>query len=90
MVAPERIGRAFRSSMGLDWLEGAAARNPHIAHAVTHDCAVTRRDMVRAGVRQDFATGKVVLCERFVLAETECVIAGLRYDQAEYGSGVRI
>lgn len=82
MVEPARVGKAFRRDLGQDRLHEAAAHNSHIVEALKHTCVSSRRDLLRQGVRDDFAQGRVVLCDRFVLSETECVVAGLRYDRA--------
>lgn len=82
MLDPVRVGEAYRRAIGLDALAGCAIARPHIAHALRIDCPSTRHHILQAGVRGEFAADDVVLCGRFVLSSTECIVAGLRYDRA--------
>lgn len=87
MADPVRVGQAYRQAMGLDALLRHAAARPHVAQALGVDCPSTRRRILQAGVRTEFAADDVVLCDRFVLSATECIVAGLRYDGIATGSG---
>lgn len=77
---PERIGRAFRDKLGLDRLQVQAAANACISRAVELDCETSRLSVLHDGVRDEFRRGEIVLCDRFVLSATECLVAGLRFD----------
>lgn len=81
IVDPIRIGRAFRAAVGESRLADYAAHSPWIAEITRIDCPATRRALWHETVRADFRSGNVVLCDRFVLSNMECVVAGLRYDR---------
>ncbi len=78
MPDPARIGRAYRRTMGPEALEAAALARPHVARALATECPSTRLAVLRAGLRAEFAAGDVVVCERYVLSATECLVAALR------------
>lgn len=77
---PERIGRSFRERIGLDRLHAHAADNACISRAIALDCETSRLSILREGIRDEFRRGEIVLCDRFVLSVTECLVAGLRFD----------
>lgn len=81
IVHPVRIGAKIRRTLGQDKLYFEAAQNLYICEAMMHECSTTRRGILRDGLRKDFVAGKMVVCDRFVVSETECIVAGLRYDQ---------
>ena len=85
MVDYRRIGRAFRTKMGQEKLYAVAFGNQHIYKATARECAATRRELLRSGVCEDFRAGKIVLCDRLVLSETECIVAGLRHAKMAKG-----
>jgi hypothetical protein len=75
---PGRIGRAWRTRVGLPAVEAGFLARPGLVAALAPDCAETRRARIRAEVRADFAAGDVVVADRWVVARSECLIAALR------------
>lgn len=80
MTDPRRVGISIRAEIGIERLYAYAASNAFIAEAVDLDCAESRLSILRNGIREDFRKEGVVLCDRFVLSITECLVAGLRFD----------
>lgn len=80
MAEPRRIGFTIRSEIGIERLYDYAANNTFIAEAVDLVCAESRLSVLRNGIREDFRKEEIVLCDRFVLSMTECLVAGLRFD----------
>lgn len=76
---PDRIGRAVIDTVQDDALFGMAAANAHIPQALLINCDSSRYAFLRKGVRLDFHQNDVVLCDRFVLSRTECLVAGLAF-----------
>jgi hypothetical protein len=77
IVAPERIGRAYRAGRGRDELAGELASKPGLLAAASQTCPATLRARLRAQVREDFRRGDVVVADRFVVARSECIVAAL-------------
>ena len=82
MRDPVRVGLASRAAFGLDHLLQAAEAHGPIATALRTECPATRLDTLATAIRADFAARDIVLCDRFVMARTEGIVAGLRLDQA--------
>lgn len=77
---PVRIGLACRSRHNVNELKQEAERVVHIANALQIGCSATRRDVLKSSIRDEFAARDLVLCDRFVIARTEFIIAGLRLE----------
>lgn len=81
---PVRIGLACRSRRNVQELMQEAESNVHISSALRIGCSATRREIFKSRVRVDFAARDIVLCDRFVVARTEFIVAGLRLERALY------
>lgn len=81
MRDPLGVGQSYRAEYGLSTLTEAAQTRHWIVSALGIACPDTRYDFLTEGVRHEFRTGEIALCNRFVLSKTECIVAGLRYDR---------
>lgn len=77
MVAPERIGQAYRQTRDTATLLEEFAARPDLVAAASSSCPDTLRGLVRTLVQQDFKTGDIVIADRFVMARSECIVAAL-------------
>lgn len=82
IVDPIRIGQAACETIGIAGLQEEAGANVHVSEALTIQCAATRRARLRAGCQADFAQGRIVVCDRYVLSRTEMLVAGLLHADA--------
>jgi len=76
---PGRIARAWRAAAGGDETAAELLRRPAILEAMVPDCPETRRGLIRAGVRAEFAAGDTVVADRLIVARSEALIAALRW-----------
>jgi hypothetical protein len=77
IIAPERIGRAYRAGRTHADLEAELAARPRLVAATAQGCPATLRDAVRAEIQEEFRRRDVVIADRFVVARSECILAGL-------------
>jgi hypothetical protein len=77
IIAPERIGQAYRAGRTHADLEAELAARPRLVVAAAQGCPTTLRDAVRAEVQEEFRRGDVVIADRFVVARSECILAAL-------------
>jgi len=54
------------------------AEDQQLSEVLQITCPATRREQLRARIREDFAQNEVEICNRWVLSRTECLIAALR------------
>jgi hypothetical protein len=70
-----RIGKAIVASghapADLDRLQAIVLERPHVRTALATDCPVTRKRLVQDQCSADFAEGRMVSVEGWVLSETE-------------------
>lgn len=71
-------GEAARAQFGIPLLERAAFDDPRIRASLKIDCDVTRKARLKEACREDFRDVRLSLCNRFVLSQTEIIVAGLR------------
>lgn len=74
----QAVGAQVRAIAEPDALLDAALMRPHIAQALALDCPASRSAVMARGIRHEFAAGRVQVAARFVLSDTECLVAGLR------------
>jgi hypothetical protein len=77
IIAPERIGRAYRADRTRADLEAELAARPRLVAASAQGCPATLRDAVRDEVQEEFRRGDVVIADRFIVARSECILAAL-------------
>lgn len=77
IVAPDRIGRAYRQDRTASELREEFFATPSLRIAARHDCPAALRAYLHEQVRAEFQTGDVVVADRFVVARSECILAGL-------------
>ncbi|MEJ6396202.1 hypothetical protein V8J82_23310 [Gymnodinialimonas sp. 2305UL16-5] len=77
IVAPERIGRAYRAERGLSAVTAEFLDTPYLSMAAAYDCPAALRAHLRDQIRADFVAGDVVVADRFVVARSECILAAL-------------
>lgn len=82
MPDPVKVGLACRSEYKLSQLLQEAENTSHITSAVQISCSATRKNALKSHIRSEFAARNLVVCERFVLARTEFLVAGLRLESA--------
>lgn len=74
---PARVGTAVEEVFGQDAILETAMADPGFSDAVRIDCDVSRLSFLQDKSRQDFASGRIMVCDRFVLSRTEAIVAGL-------------
>lgn len=84
---PQAVGAAHAAAIGrAAILDGLRAR-PDLGAACGVDCDATRLSLLRESIRQDFAAGRSLEVDRWIVSETEALIAG--YWAGGDTSGVR-
>ncbi len=82
IIAPERVGSAYRKERDHVGLAAELAEKPGLLAATRQSCPATLRAHVRAQVQEDFRRGDIVVADRFVMARSECILAALATDLA--------
>ena len=77
IIAPERIGRAYRAARDTSTLTAEFASKPGLVAAAAQECPATLRTQLQAQITEDFRRGDVVVADRFVVARSECILAAL-------------
>ncbi|MCU0906240.1 MAG: hypothetical protein MUF73_02090 [Rhodobacteraceae bacterium] len=75
ILYPDRLARAYLDRHGTAPLAALLEPASTLADLATISCDSARRSAIAGQIRQDFATGDVVVADRIVAARTECVIA---------------
>src|SRR6056297_3461809 len=79
---PVRVGTVCRSVYNISELKKQAESKVHIATSLRIGCQQARLTTLKQGIREEFASRDIIVCDRFVLAHTEYIIAGLRLERA--------
>lgn len=77
IVAPERVGWAYRATRTQEHLLLEAAAKPGLVSACNETCPTAIRAALRRQAAEDFQVADVVLADRFVVARSECIVAAL-------------
>ena len=77
VFAPARLAAHWQGPRDPDRLAAAVMARPHLLAALETDCIASRRAHVRAQIVADFAAGAMVVADRLVVADSECLIAAL-------------
>lgn len=77
IVAANSVGRIAQIVSGMGNLLTRASLNSDIHRALRTECTSTRLAFLQARAEADFSAGHYLVCARFVISETEYVVAGL-------------
>lgn len=76
VFAPARLAAHFEAGPPAALLDALNDR-PRIREALASDCTATRRALLRAEIRADFAAGDTCTVDRLVVSRTEALVARL-------------
>jgi hypothetical protein len=77
VFAPARLAAHWGDDGAPAALLDALRHRPRIREALATDCPATRRALLRAEIRDDFAAGDICLVDRLVVSRTEAMVARL-------------
>lgn len=77
IIGADPVGRVAQATSGMGDLLTRANLNADIHRALRTECTNTRLVLLQARAQADFAAGHYRLCARFIVSETEYVVAGL-------------
>ena len=69
------VGGEIAGKLGRDGILDAIRRRPAITTACTLTCDATRLSQLRRAFRTDYAEGRHIIAHRWILSETEALIA---------------